>query len=47
MHRGRYKMTDIFNRIFMNEIMIVSILISLKFILQGIIDDKSDQHTVL
>ena len=42
MHRGRYyKRSDIFNRIFMNENMIVSILISLKFILQGMINDKS------
>ena len=32
---------DIFNRIIMNENMIVSILISLKFILQSLINDKS------
>ena len=42
MNRGRYfKRADILNRIFMNENIIVSILISLKFILQGIINDKS------
>ena len=36
-----YKLANIFNQIFMNEYMIVSILISLKFILQGLINDKS------
>ena len=40
MYQGRYKMADIFNRIFMNENMIVSNLISLKFILQDLINDK-------
>ena len=41
MHGSGYKLADICNRIFMNEYMIVSILISLKFILQGLINDKS------
>ena len=34
-------MADIFNRIFVNENLIVSILISLKFTLQDLINDKS------
>ena len=34
-------MADIFNEIFMNENMIASIVISLEFILQGLINDKS------
>ena len=41
MHQGRCKMIDIFNRVFIHENMLVSILISLKYILQGLINDKS------
>ena len=41
MQGSGYKLADIFNRIFINENMIVSILISLEFIVQSLTNDKS------